>query len=63
MLELDMMECINIPKWMNDEQVEEASDEDGDTGNEDIISWAFGVAIGRFDIRYMTEEKETLIIR
>ncbi|MEW8418928.1 MAG: hypothetical protein AB2690_16930, partial [Candidatus Thiodiazotropha endolucinida] len=54
-LELDMMESINSPKWMSGSNEPEESDNTETLYT--ILSWSVGVAMGRFDIRTMTDER------
>ncbi|MGX5914819.1 BREX-1 system adenine-specific DNA-methyltransferase PglX [Aliidiomarina sp. Khilg15.8] len=59
-LELDMMESITSPKWMNESEEEADEIENEDIDREllfPIISWAVGVALGRFDIKTITGER------
>jgi len=62
-LEIDMMECINIPKWLKNGS-EGTSEELCNTNYREgkIISWAFGVAIGRFDISKMINNEAPIDI-
>lgn len=60
MLEIDMMESINSPKWMSDHDDTEAVDENIST--DDILSWAMGVAMGRFKISTASNSSTKLTV-
>lgn len=62
LLELDMMESINSPKWISENENEPDISSKGTSYSEIFLSWAFGVAMGRFDINsYHNIKKETFV--
>jgi hypothetical protein len=61
-LELDLMECIQVPKWMSINNLEENDTEIDDNHSENIMSWAVGVVFGRFSIERVFNKETSLEI-
>ena len=61
LLQRDLFESVTAPKWMQEEDSDEATQAEATDVESDRsarwISYAFGVALGRWDIRYATGEQ------
>jgi predicted RNA methylase len=55
-LQLDMMESVNSPKWMKDEEDDLELPDEVDFSA--YLSWAIGVVFGRFDIDFFLGNKQ-----